>query len=258
LLLVLTPLFSRLFLVDTKNSKIIKKVLLAVIYFTTALFALWCAADTFKSFTDFAYKRLLNEMPHFFAVIIFSLVVLFFIFCRQENVLKFCLLAFWLVLAVVLFFFIACIARYNLRNIFVFELPKIKELIYQAKPYIINPVIPTLILPVYNAFMFKNKTSRTVLTGVAVGFCVLGLCTIGSVLLFGAKLAGGLEFPYAAAVSTVTVGRLFTRLDEFSYFVYFVTSLTKITLCAFVLYSCLKKINTVFKGEEKNEKTQED
>ncbi len=255
LLFALTPLLNKIFMADVNTRSSPKRILSALIYFITALFALWCAADTFQSFTNFAHKIMLPKAPVFFAITIFLLVVLYFAFHRQESVLKFCILAFWLVLVVVIFFFIACIARYNLRNIFVFKLPNIKELVQQTTPYIINPVIPAIILPVYNALVFKKASFAPIFTGLATGFSVLGLCTIGSVLLFGAEFAGLLEFPYASAVSTVTVGRLFTRLDEFSYFVYFVTSLIKITLCIFVFYTCLKKTNTAFKGENKNEKT---
>jgi hypothetical protein len=116
---VAIPLLNRVFLTDTQKSGKFKKSIICLFYFLTALFALWCGADAFKSFTGFASRVMLNGMSPIFAVGIFFLVVLYFSFRRQEDILKFCLIAFWLVLAVVLFFFVACIARYNLRNIFV-------------------------------------------------------------------------------------------------------------------------------------------
>ena len=39
-------------------------------------------------------------------------------------------------------------------------------------------------------------------------------------MLFGPTFAARIEYPYTAAVSTVSVGRLFTRMDYFSYFIY--------------------------------------
>lgn len=254
LIAITAPFLNRIFLADTATHRITKKIILAIIYSLTALFALWCAGCTFKNFSAFANEVMLGEISKALAIIIFCAVVLYFSLHRQENILKFCLLAFWLVVAVAVFFFLACITRYNFRNAFIFNIPSYKELISQTKPYILNPLIPSLILPVYNSLVFKNKSSRAVLTGLTVGFAVLGICILNSILLFGTEFAGELAFPFSSAVSTVTVGRLFTRLDEFSYFVYFITSLIKITVSIYVLKSCLKKTNNILKGEKKNEK----
>ncbi len=236
-------LSKHLFSPRNENSGIFKKSLFSLVYFAISLFALWCLADTFKIFVLFAADTMIRQTAMSFSVIIFAAVVIYFSLKRQENILKFSLIAFFFVAAVVIFFFIACIPRYDLRNIFVFKLPKMSELAIQTKPYILNPVIPSLFLPVYNMLAFKNTRAAAEFCGLCTGLVVLGICTVGSVLIFSAEFAGELNYPYAATVSTVSFGRLFTRLDGFTYFVYFVSCTIRSTVCAFVMYKCLKKIN---------------
>ena len=60
-------------------------------------------------------------------------------------------------------------------------------------------------------------------------------------MLFGAQMSGEFDYPYAMAISTVTFGNLFSRLDGFSYFIYFVTALIKITVCVDVIKQEMKK-----------------
>lgn len=238
------PLANKLFKEDiVKNKGKLARSCLCVIYLAVALFALWNGASTFKAFTDFVGEVILPETSKPLITLIFGLVCLFFASRRQEDVLKFCLIAFWFVLALIIFFFLATLKDFNLRNIFVFRLPELKNLYLQTKPYILNPVLPCLLLPVYNTLVFKKSRKNAAFTGLSIGACLLGICVLGSVLLFGPQFAGKLSYPYASAVSTVTVGRLFTRMDGFSYFIYFACAITKITACIFIMYSCLKRIN---------------
>lgn len=253
LYLIVLPAAKRLFCENAAigKSKFLKAGL-CLVYTFTAIFALWCAADAFGNFISFINKVILPDTPIFFTAAIFTAVVAFFATRRQEDILKFFLIAFWFVLAIILFFFVATSFKFNLRNIFVFELPKMKTLISQAKPYFFNPLIPALLLPVYNVLTFKNVRPGAAFTGLASGLILLGLCIIGSILLFGAPLAGRLPYPYSSAISTVSIGRLFSRLDGFSYFIYFACALAKITVCLFVMFSSLKRIRNILQKNGKS------
>ena len=247
---VFTPVFS-------ERIGVPKKFFLGLIFFVTALFSLWCAADTFSTFAKFANSVILPDTPDFYAVAILGFLVVFFTTRRQEDTLKFFFLAFWAVLFVVVFFFFAMLPNFEWQSIAIFEVPDFKTVIAQTKPYFINPVLPTLLLPVYNSLTFKSSRCGAVFTGFIIGFVMLFACVFASVLLFGASFAGEVRYPYSAAVSTVSVGRLFSRLDGFSYFLYFICLLTKATVCLFVMNACLKNISRLFKTKNKKEKNEE-
>ena len=242
------PLADRFFCDNAnKGAGNFKKALLVLCYVAVAVFAVFTAAAVFTDFTEFVTEVILPDTPKILAIIIFGAVVVFFATRRQEDILKFCLIAFWFTVILMVFFFIAVAHNYNLRNIFIFRLPQITTLARQTAPYIKNPVLAVLLLSVYQTLVFKKNRVGAAVSGIAAGGVLLGLCVLSSVLLFGAPLAGRLDYPYAAAVSTVTVGRLFTRMDGFSYFIYFAAAITKITVCLFLVYSSLKKLKSIFK-----------
>ena len=102
-------------------------------------------------------------------------------------------------------------------------------------------------MPIFLKFFFDDTRTKQGFSGVIIGACLLGMCILSPILLFGAQLSGQLDFPNSYAVSTVTVGRLFTRLDGFAYFVYFVSSVIKITVCISVVRESLKTIDKSLK-----------
>lgn len=238
-LLLLTSFLSERLLSVEAN-----KAVLYIVYTLSAVYAAFCAVKTLSVFFCFVSDILLPALPKFLGVIIFLSAVAFFGLSRQENFLKFSLLAFLVCLIAMIFFFIANFSNYNWRNIFIFRLPEPELLYKSAKPYITSTLLPyVFLLPVYQLFVFKRKRLGAVASGLAFGGVLLGFCILSSFLLFGADLSARLDYPYASVVSTVTVGRLFTRMDGFSYFIYFASSITKINTCIFIIYSSLKEMN---------------
>lgn len=236
--LLCLPLYERLL---SKNSK-----WRCIIFLGIAVFSFWVASDAFYNSFSFISKVILPETAKPLIIIVFLAVILFFAFRRQEEVLKFCLLAFIFTVLAVLFFFFASLHNYNAENIMLFSLPDFKTLITQTKPYFLNPFLSLLLLPVYFKTVFEKINRKSGVLGVGLGYIVLGICLLSAILLFGPYLAGKLDYPFASAVSTVTIGKLFTRMDGFAYFIYFCCALVKITVCLFITFSMLKRIRQCF------------
>ena len=57
------------------------------------------------------------------------------------------------------------------------------------------------------------------------------ICFLGVLLLLGGGFGATLEYPYATAVSTVTAGKLFARLEGFAYLTYYVSSALRVSVC---------------------------
>lgn len=235
------PLCTKLFLTEGKNKT--GKVLRITVFLAAAVFSAFCLGDSFLSFIYLSRRLLLPNSSSFAVVVILLVVIAYFGLRRQESVLKFALLAFWFCFAIILFFFIASAGEYNLRNIFVFRLPSFKNLFEQSLPYLKNPMSFCLLLPVYEVLVFRKRSKSALFTGVFTGILMLGLCLLNSLLLFGPFLSGELDFAYCEAVSSVSVGRLFTRLDCFAYLIFFVSILLRITVCIFIIKTVLKKIS---------------
>ena len=237
---------NKLFSTQQDSKSIISRIGMGIVYFSVAIFSLFVFARSFKIFIRFASDLLFKGELLWLAAVVFALVVLVFASHRQENILKFVLISFVCILPVVLFFFFASFENFEIENIVISRFPNFNELWINSKPYIKEICIPLIILPVYQALVFhKNRVGATT-AGLAIGTLFLGLCVASSLLLFGSTFALKIEYPYAAAVSTVSIGRLFTRMDYFSYFIYFATSVTRITVCIFTAKECLKRMAGLF------------
>ena len=226
----------------------LKKAVYIICLISAGVFALFSGAAAFKVLTEFVSAVMLPETPMFFIVAVLMVAVIYFFIQNEKSILKFALISGALSAAAVVFFFIAASDRYDLRNIFIFRLPRIRELFSQLKPYLINPVLQVLILPVFLKGVLREKNLKSGFFGVLAGGIFLGLGILSSVWLFSPEIAGVFRFPFSSAVSTVTVGRLFTRLDGFAYFVYFVCSLIKTTVCAFSVRWILKELSIITRG----------
>ncbi len=228
-----------------KNSVLLHKVIYSAVISGIGIFALFCGTETFSDMTNFASKIILPNTAKFFICLILAFASVYFFLKDNGCLLKFSLISIVLITVVILFFFIAAADKYDLRNIFIFRLPKTADIIPQLKSYIINPIMHSILLPVYLKNTLGKTNTKWGVWGVALGAVFLGLCILTPILLFGAGVSGGLEFPFSSAVSTVTVGRLFTRLDGFAYFVYFVCSAIKISICLTVAFKSMENINKI-------------
>ena len=240
--LILLPLSVLILKSESKDSTILK-VLKGVISPILAVSALFFAADTFKDFIFFVHDLILPEVSLFVISLSFGLILAFFFFKRQEDTLKFSFLCFVFTALSVLFFFFAMSDNFDIQNIKVDSMPDFKELKDSFSPYFFKAVLPSVLLPFYHTSVFGKRAGSAVITGTAAGYIILCLCILPAVLLFSAPLAGKLSYPYASAVSTVTVGKIFTRLDGFSYFLYFSAALSKINVCLFIAKFTLKKLS---------------
>ena len=87
--------------------------------------------------------------------------------------------------------------------------------------------LPIVILPLFA--QFKNQNLKCVFFGTATGFLALSICLFQAVLTLGDSK--GVNYPYLKAVSVISSGSLFTRLDGLVYFLFFVTVLVKTVVC---------------------------
>lgn len=240
---ILTVLLSFLLLPIAKKIENKGTILLKIVFLMPiCIGSLFVAADTFLDFTRFISTAVLPQIPTFAIIITFLAAVIYFATKRQENILKFSLIVLFLSLLAIIFFFFATMKSFDMRNIFIFRFPKTESFLKGSIPYIQKVLLPSLILPFYSVFIFGNKKSGS-LIGTALGLSLLGICLLTSILIFSAPLASRLSYPYFSAVSTVSIGRIFTRMDAFSYLLYFSSSIIRISICIFTSFKALKSFH---------------
>lgn len=96
------------------------------------------------------------------------------------------------------------------------------------------------VIPFFVSSEVKNAPAKPLFLGTAVGFFVLVLCLAQSIFTLG--FANDISYPYLKAVSVISSGSLFTRLDGFVYFLFFITVLVKIAVCIKTVSLIIKRL----------------
>ena len=203
----------------------------------TALFfivlSFYIFGDSFITFITFIKNNLLQSAPSILIALPFILMLIYAAFKAQELIFKFSLICFFVVLGVILLFFLATFKDFNIKNIFIYQIPKLSNVLKQMLPYFKTVVVPSILLPIIAKANYIGKGVNII--SVALGCVLFGVCILNSVLLFGVDFASELPYPYSAAGSTVTFGNLFTRMDGLLYFVYLVSSFIKCSVAIIVI-----------------------
>ena len=220
-----------------KNTVIIK-----IVYIVSSILLIYVSVLCFRDYSDFVAFRMLPNTPRFIVSVIFALCVLWFSLQKDKIILKFSLFSLVITAIIIILFFIISIPRYRLENIIILEFPDIKDTVKQAVSYFVNVFVTSLPVLLYRKCFFEKMEKKYICLAVVSGTVLLAVCLLNSLLLFGTTVASEMEFPYSDAISTVTVGELFTRMDGFSYFVFFASSIIKITVCISVIKSLVSRL----------------
>jgi len=227
------------FLPDKKPSGI-KKYMLSALYIVITVFSVYVFADCFQKFCEFISLFVLPETPMIVIGILFAAVIIYLGLQKKEVLYKLGLIAFLISAFLLAVLFLFSLPRFEFKNIFLLRLPKADEIIGQAKPYLKNAFIPLLLLPFYVRLVAEKKENGCTVFGVIFGILLLSVTLLSGLLIFGSEAAGRIEFPYSEAIGTVTVGDIFTRMDGFSYFVFFSSCFVKCEVCIAVICRCIK------------------
>ncbi len=204
------------------------------------LLCFYVFGDSLIIFLKFISDSLLSNTSKLFTVLPLIVVLVYLAFKKKDTLFKFTLICGVFTLAVILFFFLATLKDFNVKNIIIYKLPSLDNLFFQSIFYIKTLSLPSVLLGI---FAKQEKIKKGILIGgLGLGLLCFAVTVLNSVLLFGIEFSGRLDYPYSAAGSTVTFGNLFTRLDGFLYFVYAATCITKCTIAIFTIKKSASEI----------------
>ena len=213
----------------------------SILLILAGVYAFYNAGKVFIRYPDFADKILLPKTPEFLIAAVFIIAAVYLATRRQDVILKLSLISAVIAVMAILLFFMLSFKDFKAENIAVQSFPDFGGIIKSTKPFFLNISLPALLIPVYSRLFTEEKRICAPFAGLLSGLTLEAVCLLESLLLFGAPLAERIEFPLAAAVSTVTVGQLFTRMDGIVYCLFFVLSLIKTAVCMKLAVIALRK-----------------
>ena len=223
------------------------KFLLAAGISLAAIAALFFAFCAVRDFAQLTKDEILPQTSDIIIVTLFALVVLALSVLGVQAVLKFSLIVFPAIIILAAALFLMALPQMNAKQLLPAGAQYLPPVQGTIKGYL-SAFAPSLILiPLIGA----NKPGggrKGLLPGTLLGGGVLLLLLAHTLMIFGGDYAAQLKYPYLYAVSTVSAGELFFRMDGFTYAIYFFACLTKVAACICVARMAAARM---FKSQEK-------
>ncbi len=205
-------------------------------------FALYCLLSslvTVRNFVTFSDRVLLPEISSVYPAILFVLLLWFL--CRQDIKIIYKIS---IVSAVIIIISCAVLFLMSIENISLSDFYKLnfhlKGIVYEAVSFLSISFLQSVILL---RFINDYTEIKSIKKGYIIAVSLLFLCFVQSIGVFGISLTGKLLNPYADSVSIISLGSKSTRLEGFSYFLYFSATLIKSAVCIIAGKHSLSSVN---------------
>ena len=213
-----------------RDKKGTEKVMFVIFSLLSAIAAIYSASLMLNEFSSFASKVMFLRIPSGAVSIIFVAFCSYLSSRGAEVIRKFALVSALIVFACSLILFTLSAPN--------FEWDRVKALLEGAKELNATDVITVFsgsFAPAVIAIIYFSANGGTrgasALWGTLLSFVLVLICFLNVFLLLGGSFGASMEYPYATAVSTVTAGKLFARLEGFAYITYYVSSAIRVALC---------------------------
>ncbi len=205
-----------------------------------ALFCVLVFVLTARDYITFVDTVRLPKTPHIIISVIFVLLSVTLGITKKKVIYLFALFSFILTALIFITVFLVSLKNLNLSALKVEEI-NIKTLIRQTLTFFIHS-FGQLIVPVFFFREYALRQDKKIyIWGLILGFLLMLIYVLNIMLVLGSFTASAADYPYATLTSIVSFGRNFSRLDGFTYYVYFYSSLIKCAVTVSVLLSFIKR-----------------
>ena len=219
------------------------KIVFWAVCLPIGLLALYGAATALYDYLNFIVAVQLPQTSFVWLAFFMLTLVVVFAISPNSAIYKYCLLMAVFCAAMVILLFIVGTKHFDLS-----QLGLILNLcnLWAATPTIFLRYFSSLAVPVLFVFLTDaDKTIKAITFGSVFGFWAVGICLAQGVLTLG---GAEYSYPYIDAVSVISSGSLFTRLDGFVYFIFFATAITKAAVCAKTVVLIIKSLFAIKKN----------
>ena len=202
------------------------RVIFFVLSVAVAAAAIFVAGKTVWSFADFVGDVMLLRLPAVAVSVIFVLLCSYIAYCGEATVKKFTLVAFFVISLSALILFLLSLPALEFERIG----RVLGGLGANGVLKTFSEVFAPAVLAVVYISATGEKRARASLYGTVIATVLLTLCFLNVFLLLGG-LGNSEDYPYSVAVSTVTAGKLFVRMEGFSYIMYYAAGAVRVSVC---------------------------
>ncbi len=195
---------------------------------------------TARDYITFVDTIRLPKTPRLVISTVFVLLSFLLGVVKKKVIYLFSLFCFFITALILVTVFLFSVNDLNFSALIVEEI-NLKTLVRQTLTFFIHS-FGQLIVP---AFFFReyavSQDKKIYIWGLFCGMILMLIYVLNIMLVLGSSTASAVEYPYATLTGIVSFGRNFSRLDGFTYYVYFYSSLIKCAVTVNVFLSFIKK-----------------
>ena len=228
---------------EKEEKKGVSKIIFTLFSLLTAVAAIYVASLTVKDFSFFVGEVMLLKLPALAVGAVFIALCSYLATEGGRTIKKFSFLS-------ILIVFVSATVLFALA-FESFETDRILDIIRSARNIRAEGVISTfstVFAPAVIAVIYISAEGRgekrglSAFLGAIMAILILAVCFLNVFLLLGGSLGSSEDYPYATAVSTVTAGKLFARMEGFSYMMYYSSGVARVSLCIALISLLSEKI----------------
>lgn len=221
-----------------RKTKTLKLPVRAVCLTVVAIFSVLSFVSCIIRFSEYAARVMLDLSSITLPLISFIALTLYAAVKAKKIFLKLSSVLFFLSAAIMLLIFAFSCPFIETKYLLLYRAPDLGGFLYSF--FSVGGVALLVALPLL--FVGKEVKPSRFVWGFILGGGGVALCLINTLGVFGAEFAATLNFPYSYAVSTASVGKIFSRMDLFLYCVCFFTCLIKCSVCIYSAFAAVKKL----------------
>lgn len=211
--------------------------------FTAFSVCLSLAAAIFISlkYTEFAAQTMLPTTDGAFVCLALLTVCVILSYSEIKALYKLAFLTAAADLLISVYLFISSVSQMRADSIYGMEGFSFSEFIKYCGFFFVFSVLPALAVK----FFFTEESAGAVssLGGEISALIFSGIVSANCLFFFGSGLSSEFKYPYYNTVNTINHARLFSRVNEFAFFIYVSLSIMFISLSFFVIRKAAERIN---------------
>ena len=211
------------------------KFIFFIVFVFIDIVAIYSAVTAFLDYVGFLKSAQMPSASIYLLAAVLLGVVVVFVLSGASAIYKYCLLVAIIGALMIAICFVGGIKNFdfsNLKEIFLKPDFNIKDFLRFFSSL--------AVIPFFISLKLKRIPAKPIFWGTSTGFLVLILCLFQCVLTL--NYSSDTTYPYLRAVGVISSGSLFTRLDGFIYFLFFITSLIKITVCIKTVFVTVSRL----------------
>ena len=216
----------------------IKEIDSKLFIFLLAFFAFFTLLVSVRDYASFVDTVRLPKTPKLVILIIFSALFCFMGTLKNRVIYHFSLFSLIFTGIIFIFVLIFSINKLDFEYIIPDKL-ELSVLIRQSLTFFVHS-FGQLIIPFYFIGKSGEENKNYLRFGTLLGFVLISVYVLNILLVLGGEVAYQVEYPYAALTSLVTFSGNYSRLDGFTYFVYFYSNLIKCSVCSNIIINSVK------------------